>query len=95
MEFVTFEAQCSQLLVGYFNLSWITVSIDCSSYGQSGLCGSVGDEIYYDLKAHQRTSTPVLCDEAEEAMFDFVPFAGSGWEVTDEQLHTQIVSQLL
>src|SRR5580692_3511088 len=45
--------------------------------------------------AHQWFATPVLGDEAKQAMLDFVPFAGSRWKMADTQSQVQFLSQFL
>ena len=45
--------------------------------------GGRRDEIDNGLKASERFSAPVLGDVREEPMFNLVPLAGSGREVTD------------
>jgi hypothetical protein len=50
----------------------------------------------YDLgSAFQSTTTPILADMAEHAMFDLVPLAGARREVTDMDGHVEFFSKLL
>ena len=43
----------------------------------------------------QPSRAPVLGDEAEQPVLDFIPLAGAGRKVTDHQPHSQIVGQAL
>ena len=45
-------------------------------------CGG-GDQVHDDFMTHKRFAAPVLSDEGEQTMLDFIPFAGSGREVAD------------
>jgi hypothetical protein len=53
------------------------------------------DEIDDDLVADQWLATPVLTDVGEQAMFNLVPFAGARREVTDRDLESCFVGELL
>jgi hypothetical protein len=45
--------------------------------------------------ANEWLAKPVLADEGEKMVFDFVPFAGSRREVTDRDFQPGLVGQLL
>jgi len=45
--------------------------------------------------ADQGPGAPILADEGEEAVLDFVPLAGAGWPVADHDVEAQFVGQLL
>ena len=90
-----FETYVSQLFVGHFDFCRVSVGVKGCFHDQSGSRRRIGDQIHNDFKALQGTGTPVLGDEAEEAMLNLVPFAGAGWEMTDEQRDPQLIRQLL
>ena len=45
--------------------------------------GGGGDEIDYDFETDERFPSPILADEAEQPVFDFVPLAGARRKVTN------------
>src|SRR6202140_4401653 len=45
--------------------------------------------------ADEWLGTPVLADEGEEAVLDFVPLAGAGRQVADHDVEAELVGQLL
>jgi len=83
MELVSDEGYRFLLLVGEFDFSGVEVGIEFAANGQA--CGGrgVGDEVDDGLVSFEWSSTPVVGDSGEEPVFNFVPFAGSGWVVTD------------
>jgi len=95
VEFMSFEAYLSQLLVAHFDLCWVTIGVKGCFHNQSSPRSGAGDQVDNHFKVHQRARSPVHSDEAEQAMFNLVPFTGTGWKVTDEQLDTQLICQSL
>ena len=53
--------------------------------------GGAGDQADDGLTAYERASAPVLGNEAEEAVFDLVPFAGARREMADVKPQSQFV----
>jgi len=45
--------------------------------------------------ADEGPGPPVLADEGEEPVLDFVPLAGAGWQVADDDVEAEFVGQLL
>jgi hypothetical protein len=80
------EVQLSQLLVAHFDLCWVMIGVKGYFHDQPGPRSGVGDQVDDSFKARQGVGAPVLGDEAEQTMFNLVPFTGARWEVTDEQL---------
>ena len=62
---------------------------------EAGFGGCASDQIHDDLVGGERTPTPVLRDEAEESVFDLVPFAGAGGKVANLQCQMQFIRQAL
>ena len=54
-----------------------------------------GDQVDNDFMTHERFAAPVLGDEGEQTMLDFVPFAGPRREVADRDLQPRFVGQFL
>src|SRR5215831_9332483 len=50
---------------------------------------------YRPVSSSQRTVTPVLADEGEKTVLDFVPLAGAGRQVADDDVEAELVGQLL
>ena len=82
------EPQVSHLFIADFDLGRVTVGVNGCFHDQSGLGRSVGNQVDNHFEAYQGAGSPVLGDEAEQPMFNLVPFAGSGWKVTDEYLYS-------
>src|SRR6266446_7468951 len=59
------------------------------------LGGGGRDQLDDDAIADERLGAPVLADEGEEPMFDFVPLAGAGRQVADHDVEAELVGQLL
>jgi hypothetical protein len=47
------------------------------------------------LVADQRLTAPVLCNEREQPVFDFVPFAGAWREMANRDRQTQFIGEIL
>jgi hypothetical protein len=56
----------------------ILASVEFAAHGEAGFGGGGRDQIDDHAIADEGLSTPVLADEGEEAVFDFVPLAGAG-----------------
>ena len=52
-----------------------------------------GNELHDDFVGDEGLAPPVLADEREEAVFDLVPFAGAGREMTHGDRQPQFVRQ--
>ena len=55
----------------------------------------VGDEVNDHFMTDERSSSPVLSDVAEHAMFNFVPLAGTWREMTDTNGHLELIGEFL
>ena len=54
-----------------------------------------GNQVHNNCACQQRLPPPVLSDIREQTMFDLVPFAGAGRQMTDRYLQTGLVGQFL
>ena len=61
--------------------------IRCGPNRQAGLCRGVPDHFV----TGQWASSPVLGDEAEQAMFDLVPLTRTRWKVTDAKRQSKFI----
>src|SRR5664279_430861 len=52
--------------------------------------GGRGDEVDDDLVADQGPSAPVHRDLPEQPVLDFIPFAGTGWQLADGDLQSRL-----
>jgi hypothetical protein len=95
VELVSVEVDRPELPVDHLDpfgvCAWIEPGVDLRA--GAGRCAS--DQADDDLMAEQRLATPVLADEGEEVVLDPVPLAGPGREVSDVDLKTGLVSELL
>src|SRR6185436_11169357 len=57
--------------------------------------GGGRDQFDDDPVADERLGAPVLADEGEKPVFDFVPLAGAGRQVADHNVEAEFVGQLL
>ena len=76
MECVPLQIQCGHLLLCDFDLRRIFIEIGLCPHLQAGPGGGAGNQFDHSLMAGQRLAAPVLADEGEEPVFDFIPFAG-------------------
>ncbi len=82
-------------VVGDRDAAWIGGGIEFASDGQAGLGGGRGDQLDDGLVADERLGTPVLADEGEEAVLDFVPLAGARRQMVDLDPEPGLVGQRL
>ena len=95
VELVPLQADLGEFLVVDLGSGWVGPVIELGVHFQAFGCGRGGDEIDNDLEADERFAAPVLANEAEQPMLDFVPLAGAGWEVTDRDAQAGFVGQFL
>src|ERR1700716_549041 len=63
--------------------------------GETGFGGGRRDQLDNHPIADEGLGTPVLTDEGEKAVLDFVPLAGAGRQVADHDVEAEFVGQLL
>ena len=95
VELVALESDTGEFLVVDLGSGRVDTLVDFGMNLQpfSGGCG--GDQIDYDLETEEWLSPPVLADEAEKPMLDFVPLAGSWRKVAYGDPHAGLVGQFL
>ena len=81
----------SQMDVFHLFLSWLFTQFICASVEngldlQTSLCCGVTNEAKNDLIGDERLTLPILGNERKQLVFDFIPFAGSRWEMTNKDL---------
>lgn len=81
MEIVLADSHGCELGVRYSHPLGVGVGIELATNLEPSAAGCARDQIDNDLMAYEGFSSPVLRDESEEAMLDFVPFAGAGRQV--------------
>ena len=77
------------VFVGY------SIFIDGGLHDQSRSGGSARDQIDDGLMAEKWFAQPVLSNEAEDPVFNPVPFACSGREVSHQKAHPEFIGQIL
>jgi retron-type reverse transcriptase len=81
----------SQMDVFHLFLSWlftqfIFASVENGLDLQTSVCCGVTNEAKNDLIGDERLTLPILGNERKQLVFDFIPFAGSRWEMTNKDL---------
>ena len=94
MERVVGDVDGSELLVGDFDLG-VLVVVEAGVDLQAGAGARRGDRVDDHLVGGQGPAAPVLGDEAEQAVFDFVPFRCAGREVADADRKACCVGEAL
>ena len=95
MKLVGLQIDAGHLFGRDFSAERIFAAVQAASYSQPLGGRGAGDQPDDRFIVAQRFSAPVGGDEGEEAVFDFVPFAGSGGEVADGNFQTGLVGQAL
>src|ERR1700680_2329679 len=90
-----FDIDCGHLGVRDDNAAGVLASVEFAAHGEAGFGGGGRDQFDDDPVADERLGAPVLADEGEEPVFDFVPLAGAGRQVADHNVEAEFVSQLL
>ena len=83
VEFVPFNGQRGEFLVGNLDTGRVNVFIKLGLNLQACSRGRAADQIDHHLATDQGASPPVLGDVTEHAVLDLVPLAGAEWEVAD------------
>ena len=86
MELGPFDVEGGDLGVGHDNAAGVSAGVEFTAHGEAGFGGSGRDQLDNHPIADQRLGTPVLADEREKAVLDFVPLAGAGRQVADPRL---------
>jgi hypothetical protein len=78
VELGTFDVDGGHLGVGYDNALRVLAGVELAAHGEAGFGGSGRDQLDNHPIADEGLGTPVLADEGEKAVLDFVPLAGAG-----------------
>ena len=78
MEFGAFDVDSGHLGVGDDNAFGVLASVEFAAHGEAGFGGGGRDQLDNHTIADEGLGAPVLADEGEEAVLDFVPLAGAG-----------------
>src|SRR5439155_5153984 len=73
VEFGAFDVDCGHLGVRDDNAAGVLASVEFAAHGEAGFGGGGRDQFDDDPVADERLGAPVLADEGEEPVFDFVP----------------------
>ena len=79
---MVFDVDFGHLCVGDLDALGIEVSVDVAADGEARIGLGRGNELKDDHMADERFAAPVLGDEGEEAVLDFIPLAGAGWQMS-------------
>jgi len=95
MERMRADANLRELLIGYLDTGLVRFGIDCGLYLKPLAGSCVTDQFNNSFDRNQWFAAPVQRDEREKAMFDLIPLAGARWKMTDGQLQSGFISQVL
>src|SRR6266404_6322910 len=73
----------------------VAAGVEFTAHSEAGFGGSGRYQLDDHPIADEWLGPPVLADEGEEAVFDFVPLAGAGRQVADRDVEAELVGQLL
>ena len=86
MEPGTFDVESGHLGVGDNDAAGVLASVELAAHSQAGFGGSSRDQLDDDAIADEWLGAPVLTDEREEPVLDFVPLAGAGRQMADHDV---------
>lgn len=89
------KTHAGKLVVFDLGSGWIRAGIEFCMNLQALRSGRGGDEIDDHFEAQERLSAPVLTDEAEQSVFDFVPLACAWRKVANGDSQARFIGQLL
>src|SRR5712671_6851359 len=78
VEFGAFDIDRGHLGVRDDNAAGVLASVEFAAHSEAGFGGGGRDQIDDHAIADEWLGAPVLADEGEEPVFDFVPLAGAG-----------------
>ena len=94
VELGAFEVDGSHFCIRYDNAAGVLAGVEFTAHSEAGFGGSGRNQLDDHAIADERLGAPVLADEGEEAVFDFVPLAGAGRQVADRDVEAELVSCL-
>src|ERR1700736_1098268 len=95
VELGTFEVDGGHVCVRYDNTAGVLAGVEFTAHSEAGFGGSGRNQLDDRPIADEWLGAPVLADEGEEAVFDFVPLAGAGGQVAARDVEAELVGQLL
>ena len=95
MEPGTFDVESGHLGVGDNDAAGVLASVELAAHSQAGFGGSSRDQLDDDAIADEWLGAPVLTDEREEPVLDFVPLAGAWRQMTNRDRKLELVGQFL
>jgi hypothetical protein len=84
-----------EFVVRYFNTLRIDVGVQLCLDAQTFAGRRIGNEADHRVQCHKWLTTPILCDVAKHAVFDFIPFARAGREMTYADFQPSFICQSL
>ena len=78
MELGAFDVDGGHLGVGYDNSAGVLAGVEFTAHSETGFGSGGRDQLDDDPIADEWLGAPVLADEGEEPVLDFVPLAGAG-----------------
>ena len=91
MKSLSLEFDLRHLRVWNFDASGVALAVDLGMDLQSFLRRRSGNEVDDHLQTGERLPPPVLTDEREQTVFDFVPLARTRRKVTDRNGQSRLV----
>ena len=95
MKVVWCDVDFGELRVRDFDALGIFVLIEFGADREPRIGRGCGDELDDGAIAAQGLAPPVDGDEREEAVLDFIPFAGSGRQMTNRDRYPELIGKLL
>src|SRR5205814_10350694 len=95
MEGMWVQRQASHLRVGHHDAGRIATLVQLRLDSQASRRSGVANQRHDGFKRPERTPAPVLCDVAEEAVFDLVPLAGARREMRDVDAEAEVIRDAL
>src|SRR5450432_2091104 len=84
-----------QFVIRNLDARRVGIAILDSSHCQAFFGCRMRNELKNNLKRDKRFGTPVDGNEGEEPVFDFVPFAGCRWIMSDRNRQVFLIGKLL
>ena len=88
MERMAYEVNGGEFGVGDFPALGVFVFVQFSPYRKPRGGGRGRDQLHNGSKAAQGLAPPIDRDKGKEAMFNFIPLAGAGWQVAHRDGNT-------
>ena len=80
MKLVPTDTKGGKLFIADFASLWVSFLIQPAVHFKPFIGACRADQVDHNFMCYQRHATPIARDMAEQAMFDFIPFAGP-WRI--------------